>query len=37
MKFENKDIFPLIYDFINSCGYIKLAKKIKKKTKFEDI
>lgn len=37
MSLASSDIIPLIYDFFLSCGYTKLAAKIKKKTGFDDV
>jgi len=36
MSLSTKDVIPLVYDHLNSSGYIKLATKLKEKTNFVD-
>jgi hypothetical protein len=36
MSINPKDVYPLIYDFFLQNGFLKLAEKVRKKTKFDD-
>ena len=37
MNLAPTDLLPLIHDFLQSCGYAKLAQRLQSRTNFEDV